>query len=119
MALKFVTTVKDTEGYVAHVLEAPKTTLCVVDCYAGWAGPCDALNKKIQNLSQDMIDFDVRFVQAQVDEIEMLEEQVDKSKPLFLFFKSGSEVGRISGADAVQLQKLVEANATKKVSADE
>lgn len=56
-ALKFVVTVKDNESYKASVLDAPPTCLCIIDCFASWCGPCDALNKKIQNLYQDMSEF--------------------------------------------------------------
>ena len=56
MALKFVSVAKTNEDYKDIVLSAPPATLCVVDCYASWCGPCDALSKKISNLSQDMIE---------------------------------------------------------------
>ncbi|KAL3934051.1 MAG: hypothetical protein SGPRY_000007 [Prymnesium sp.] len=76
MALKFVTVVKTNEEYKSVVLEAAGAALCVVDCYASWCGPCDALSKKISSIYQDMLDFDIKFVQAQVDDIDVLEFQV-------------------------------------------
>ena len=90
--------------------------------------------------------FDIKFIQAQADEIELLEEQArvtsrllasltrgrashtitplpsmrqaEKSKPLFIFYKAGEELARINGASAVNLQGLVEMHATKKPQAD-
>ncbi|KAL1510508.1 hypothetical protein AB1Y20_006812 [Prymnesium parvum] len=120
MALKFMTVVKTNQEYQAAVLRAPPTTLCVVDCYASWCGPCDALSKKINNLFQDMIEFDIKFVQAQVDDIECLAEQdcVEKSKPLYLFIKGGKEIERMCGASAVDLQRIVEKHSTRKPSAE-
>ena len=56
MSLKFVAVCKTNEEYKATIMDAPPTTLCVVDCYASWCGPCDALSKKIGNLYQDMIE---------------------------------------------------------------
>uniref|UniRef100_A0A7S4I1X1 Thioredoxin domain-containing protein n=1 Tax=Prymnesium polylepis TaxID=72548 RepID=A0A7S4I1X1_9EUKA len=118
MALKFITSVKTNDEYKSMVLEASATTLCVVDAYASWCGPCDALGKKIGNLYQDMMDYDIKWVQAQVDDIELLEEQIEKSKPLFLFIKGGEEVARMPGASAVELQSQVEKLSIKKPSQD-
>ena len=53
MAAKFFVQVSDDADYKDAVLDAPRGTLCVVDVYASWCGPCDALNKKITNLYQD------------------------------------------------------------------
>ena len=60
--------------------------------------------------------YDIKFVQAKADAIAVLAEfaQPARSKPLFLFVKGGKEVGRMDGADPVELGKLVTANATKK-----
>mmetsp|Transcript_6983 Transcript_6983/g.11735 ORF Transcript_6983/g.11735 Transcript_6983/m.11735 type:complete len:118 (-) Transcript_6983:210-563(-) len=114
MALKFIVSAKDNDAFRAHVLEASASTLCVVDCHAGWCGPCDSLNKKIQNLYQDMIEFDLKFVQAQVDDIELLNANDKSSKPYFLFYKNGSEVAKVTGANAVEIEQHVQKHATKK-----
>ena len=53
MAARFIVQVSDDADYKDAVLDAPRGTLCVVDVYASWCGPCDALNKKITNLYQD------------------------------------------------------------------
>ena len=53
MAARFIVQVSDDADYKDAVLNAPRGTLCVVDVYASWCGPCDALNKKITNLYQD------------------------------------------------------------------
>ena len=55
-------------------------------------------------------------MQAKADAIEALAEFAEpaRSKPLFLFLKGGKEVGRMDGANPVELGKLVTKNATKK-----
>ena len=60
--------------------------------------------------------YDIKFVQAKADAIEALAEFAEpaRSKPLFLFLKGGKEVGRMDGANPVELGKLVTKNATKK-----
>jgi len=113
---KFIVSCEDDEAYKAVVMTAPKNTLCVVDVYCEWCGPCDALQRKQQILYSDMADFDIRFVQAASDTIESLAEFAEpaRSKPLFLFVKGGSQVGKIDGADPVELAKLVTKFASKK-----
>ncbi len=58
--------------------------------------------------------YDIKFVQAQADEIEQLAEQKEKSKPLFLLYKNGGEVARMVGANAMELQRQVTKHAKKK-----
>ena len=58
--------------------------------------------------------YNIKFVQAQVDDIDVLSEQKNKSKPLFLFYKNGAEVDRIPGANALELERKVKKLASKK-----
>ena len=60
--------------------------------------------------------FDIRFVQAQADAIELLAEFADppRSKPMFLFMKGGAEKARLEGANPIELGKLVTKLAQKK-----
>lgn len=55
--LKFATTVEDSASFAAHVTDgqAP-STLTVVDAHAKWCGPAESLNKKLQNVFQDLIE---------------------------------------------------------------
>ena len=142
MAAKFFVQVSDDADYKDAVLDAPRGTLCVVDVYASWCGPCDALNKKITNLYQDNTEcapppppppprrrrprrrpltlsratrrLDIKFVQAQSDGIEALADYRERSKPLFLLFKGGSECARMEGANALELGRVVLSKASSK-----
>ena len=58
--------------------------------------------------------FDLKFVQAQVDDIELLNANDKSSKPYFLFYKNGSEVAKVTGANAVEIEQHVQKHATKK-----
>ena len=53
--MKFIAAASDAESFKSVVLEAGPT-LCVVDAHSQWCGPCDVLNKKVQNLYQDYIE---------------------------------------------------------------
>jgi len=55
MALKFASHATDNDTWKETVLDAGPT-LCVIDAYSKWCGPCDALNKRVQNLYQDLIE---------------------------------------------------------------
>ena len=46
---------------------------------------------------------DIKFVQAQSDGIEALADYRERSKPLFLLYKGGSECARMEGANALEL----------------
>ena len=146
MAARFIVQVSDDADYKDAVLDAPRGTLCVVDVYASWCGPCDALNKKIPNLYQDNTEcaaagaaappppappplspaprpltrsrairrLDIKFVQAQSDGIEALADYRERSKPLFLLYKGGSECARMEGANALELGRVVLSKASSK-----
>ena len=62
--------------------------------------------------------FDIRFVQAKADAIELLAEFADppRSKPMFLFMKGGAEKARLEGANPIELGKLVTKLAQKKAA---
>ncbi len=115
-SLKIVLAADDSDGYEAMVMGAGAATLCVVDVYNSWCGPCEALSRKIGTLYHELGEFDIKFVQAKADAIKALAEFAlpARSKPLFLFIKGGKEVARMDGANPVELEKLVTANATKR-----
>ena len=114
--LGVVVAADDSDGYETMVLGAGAGTLCVVDVYNSWCGPCEALSRKIGTLFNELGEFDIKFVQAKADAIKALAEFAvpARSKPLFLFIKGGKEVARMDGANPIELEKLVTANATKR-----
>ena len=114
-SLKFVVAADDSDGYETMVLGAGAGTLCVVDVYNSWCGPCEALSRKIGTLFNELGEFDIKFVQAKADAIKALAEFAvpARSKPLFLFIKGGKEVGSMQGADEGALREKIEALAGK------
>ena len=115
-SLKVVVAADDSDGYETLVMGAGARTLCVVDVYSSWCGPCEALSRKVGTLYNELGEFDSKFVQAKADAIKVLAEFAlpARSKPLFLFIKGGKEVARMDGANPVELEKLVTANATNR-----
>ena len=57
---------------------------------------------------------DIKFVQAQSDGIEALADYRERSKPLFLLYKGGSECARMEGANALELGRVVLSKASSK-----
>ena len=53
-------------------------------------------------------------MQASADNIEQFKSHADHSKPLYKFYKGGSEVGELSGANAKELGRLISKHASKK-----
>ena len=61
-----------------------------------------------------LVSYDLRFVQASADNIEQFKSHADHSKPLYKFYKGGSEVGELQGANAKELGRLISKHASKK-----
>ena len=80
-SLKVVVAADDSDGYETMVLGAGAGTLCVVDVYNSWCGPCEALSRKIGTLFNELGEFDIKFVQAKADAIKALAEFADPVRP--------------------------------------
>ena len=69
----------------------------VVDFWAGWCGPCHMLAPVIAELAADRTD--VRFGKLNVDDNPRTAAEFRvQSIPLLVFFKDGTERGRVVGA---------------------
>jgi thioredoxin-like negative regulator of GroEL len=68
MSLKFIVSVSDNTSWQNVVVNAPPTTLCVVDVFTEWCGPCTALDHKLQQLHVDLVGCDIKvsFISAAV-----------------------------------------------------
>ncbi|KAI8803163.1 nucleoside diphosphate kinase [Cladochytrium replicatum] len=83
-----------------------KPHLRVVDVYAKWAGPCEAMQNILKRMKLDFGD-DLHFAQAQSDNIAPLVAFRNKSCPTFLFFINGMLVSVIRGANAPLIERTI------------
>ncbi|KAH0490956.1 hypothetical protein TgHK011_002402 [Trichoderma gracile] len=81
----------------------------IVDCFATWCGPCKAIAPILEKASEDAEFKDkVHFVKFDVDELPELSQELGiRAMPTFLFYKNGSKVDEMIGANPpVLLQTL-------------
>lgn len=86
----------------------------VIDFYATWCGPCNAIRPVFEDLEKEYSS-SVRFVSVNVDhEQELANKYGVESIPTFVFLDSeGHEVGRQVGADPDALRNTVKSMAAK------
>mmetsp|Transcript_421 Transcript_421/g.1366 ORF Transcript_421/g.1366 Transcript_421/m.1366 type:complete len:134 (-) Transcript_421:620-1021(-) len=108
MSLKFITDVKDDESWESVVIQAPSSTLCVIDVYTQWCGPCTALDHKLQQLHIELVNSEIKYVRAISDYVTALENHRDRSMPLFQFYRGGVQVDELHGANQVELTRRVQ-----------
>lgn len=93
MALKAIT--QDT--FKAEVLDHKGVVF--VDFFAEWCGPCKFTTPIIEELSNDPVFKDVKFVAVDVDESQELSGQYNIfSIPTFIIFKDGVVANQLTGA---------------------
>lgn len=74
-----------------------KNSLALIDCWAGWCGPCQALAPTIQELAKEYAR-KVLIGKLDVDENPQITEQFQIfTIPTMLIMKNGKEVDRIVG----------------------
>lgn len=82
------------------------TKLVVVDFFAEWCGPCKYLAPILEELQKE--NPTVEFYKVDVDEnSEVAEEQSISAMPTIKFFKNGTSVAEVVGADANKIKDLV------------
>lgn len=86
-----------------------ENSLCVVDFYAGWCGPCKRLAPVYESLSEDTKYKSIKFLKIDVEEEIMVSLVSDtynvSSLPTLLFFAKKEEVSRMKGIDKGELIK--------------
>lgn len=83
-----------------------KPNLTVVDFYASWCGPCKRIAPQIDELAQQKPD--VNFVKVDVDQAREISQQYPvRAVPTILFFRNGSQVNKIEGADISRITSIV------------
>ncbi|WEW60894.1 thioredoxin trx1 [Emydomyces testavorans] len=71
--------------------------LIVIDCFATWCGPCNAIAPKVTELSEKYPD--VGFYKVDVDEVSDVAQELGvRAMPTFVFFKNGEKVDEVLGA---------------------
>ncbi|KAI5077674.1 hypothetical protein GOP47_0007498 [Adiantum capillus-veneris] len=103
----YVKTCDSIAAWQQRLLEASsQSKLVVVDCTAGWCGPCrfmapcfDELARRYRHLL---------FLRVDVDQLKALASDMDiQGFPTFIFMKNGKEVDRLLGANKEELQRRV------------
>lgn len=75
-----------------------KYPLVVVDCWAGWCGPCKMMDPVLENVAEEM-QGEAVIGKLNVDENkDMASEFGVSSIPTYLVFKDGEQVDRFMGA---------------------
>lgn len=83
--------------------------ITLVDFFATWCGPCNAMHPVLEQLKEDLGD-SIRILKIDVDKNESLSETYRiQSVPTLMLFKEGKQLWRQSGAMRMQeLKNLIE-----------
>ena len=82
--------------------------LLLVDFFATWCGPCNMMSPIIDEIAQKYNN-DVRVAKVDIDENEELAgENNIEVVPTIIFYKSGVELGRLSGVRPIEeFEKII------------
>ena len=128
--LKHMVTVTSPEHF-AELVEASESKLVLMDCYADWCGPCEALQPTLQKIYQDYDLASERMILASCDMGKFGEciqglfpengPVIDKNGclPLFLVIRFNALCSHISGVDAPQLLTHIATNMPEKPEKNE
>ncbi|CAG7823720.1 unnamed protein product [Allacma fusca] len=96
-----------TEKELASTMTFAGDKLVVLDFYAKWCGPCQAISPIIENWVEEFPD--VHFVKANVDRCEssLCDRYNVSSIPCFIFIKSGKVIDRFTGGRYPELKQLI------------
>ena len=77
--------------------QATSSGVVVIDFYADWCGPCQAMMPQVEELDAEMSD--ITFYKVNIDsEGELAQAQGVQSIPTFMIFKNGEKVDTIIGS---------------------
>ena len=80
--------------------------LVVVDFTASWCGPCQYIGPIFEQLSKE--NTDVEFVKVDVDDADDISAACNiQAMPTFQFYKNGSKIDELQGADVEGLKSLI------------
>mmetsp|Transcript_9996 Transcript_9996/g.15979 ORF Transcript_9996/g.15979 Transcript_9996/m.15979 type:complete len:105 (-) Transcript_9996:286-600(-) len=91
------------------LMETSKTKLVVVDFTASWCGPCKMIAPVFEKMAAE--NPDVEFAKCDVDEADDVAGNCGiQAMPTFMFYKGGSKIDEMKGADPNKLMQLVAKN---------
>jgi len=89
-----------------HFLKEAGSKLVVIDFYAEWCGPCKMIGPAVLKMADEFKD--VCFAKVNVDEnSETAEEEDITAMPTFKFYKNGSQVDYLTGANVEKLREKI------------
>ncbi|KAL5017065.1 hypothetical protein ScPMuIL_006654 [Solemya velum] len=81
--------------------------LVIVDFYATWCGPCKMISPKLEALAKEHSG-QIVVLKVDVDDQEELSSQnMIQAMPTFIFFKNGSKLETLKGANEAKLKELI------------
>ena len=88
--------------------EADKDFLQVVEVYAKWCGPSEAIIMTLKRIQMDLPQRKIKFWQIEAYEsIPEIAKYTTLSRPHFLFFKNGEHLDTVEGINAPQIEKFI------------
>nr|VZI50372.1 unnamed protein product [Spirometra erinaceieuropaei] len=84
-----------------------KQGLKVVDVYQEWSGPCESLMNIFRRIKVEINDDLLTFATANAERIDALASYRGRCEPYFLFFGASYLVGVVRGANAPEIENLI------------
>lgn len=101
MSIKYIETTKDFEDLIYK----SKETICIVDLFAEWCGPCKRITPTFENLAIEKEN--ISFYKYDIDLNIGIEQLKIDSIPTFLVFSKGIIINTHKGGNIDKLKEFV------------
>lgn len=82
--------------------------IVLVDFYAQWCGPCRAIAPKLEDMAKLYEEEGLSILKVDIDQVTAaVADYSVQMMPTFVFFKEGTEVARVVGADLNKLRRTL------------